>query len=109
MCRRAYGEIRLHRLLGDQLALFIQQLPGQRTRVAGYDDTLTTEQVAAMMPTATHAAGSRDGFYLGHTLTGSRRPIRVSLRDGSDGDRNAGILRVGGLGSGTQTLDTKLT
>ena len=41
MVRRAYGEIRLHRPLGDQLPLFMQHLPGQRTRVAGYDDTLT--------------------------------------------------------------------
>ena len=32
MCRRAYGEIRLHRPLGDQLQLFLQHLPGQRTR-----------------------------------------------------------------------------
>ena len=46
MTRRAYGEIRLHRPLGDQLPLFMQHLPGQRTRVAGYDDTLTPEQVA---------------------------------------------------------------
>ena len=30
---------------GDQLQLFCQHLPGQRTRVAGYDDTLTAEQV----------------------------------------------------------------
>ena len=41
MCRRAYGEIRLHRPLGDQLQLFLQHLPAQRTRVSGYDDTLT--------------------------------------------------------------------
>src|SRR5271166_599415 len=27
MCRRAYGEIRLHRPLGDQLQLFMQHLP----------------------------------------------------------------------------------
>ena len=59
MTRRAYGEIRLHRPLGDQLPLFMQHLPGQRTRVSGYDDTLTPEQVAAMMPTASHEAGSR--------------------------------------------------
>ncbi len=77
MCRRAYGEVRLHRPLGDQLQLFLQHLPGQRTRLAGYDDTLTTEQVAAMMPTATHAAGSRRGFYLGHTLSGSRQPVTL--------------------------------
>ena len=108
MCRRAYGEIRLHRPLGDQLQLFLQQLPAQRTRVAGYDDTLTTEQVAAMMPTAAHEAGSRGGFYLGHTLTASRQPVRFNLREGSDSDRNATILSVGALGSGKTTLDQKL-
>jgi hypothetical protein len=108
MCRRAYGEIRLHRPLGDQLQLFCQHLPGQRTRVAGYDDTLTAEQVAAMMPTATHEAGSAGGFYLGHTLTGSARPVRLSLREGSDSDRNTTILSVGALGSGKTTLDQKL-
>jgi len=108
MCRRAYGEIRLHRPLGDQLQLFMQHLPAQRTRVAGYDDTLTTEQVAAMMPTATHVAGSRRGFYLGYTLSGSRQPVRFNLREGSDGDRNTAILSVGALGSGKTTLDQKL-
>jgi hypothetical protein len=108
MCRRAYGEIRLHRPLGDQLALFIQQLPGHRTRVAGYDDTLTTEQVGAMMPTATHAVGSRAGFYLGHTLSGSRQPVRFNLREGSERDRNTAILSVGALGSGKTTLAQKL-
>jgi hypothetical protein len=107
-CRRAYGEIRLHRPLGDQLQLFAQHLPAQRTRVVGYDDTLTAEQVAAMMPTATHAVGSRRGFYLGYTLTGSRRPVRFNLREGSDSDRNTTILSVGALGSGKTTLDQKL-
>lgn len=107
-CRRAYGEIRLHRPLGDQLALFIQQLPGQRTRVAGYDDTLTTEQVGAMVPNATHAVGSRTGFYLGHTLSGSRQPVRFNLREGSEHDRNTAILSVGALGSGKTTLAQKL-
>ncbi|HXA53272.1 MAG TPA: ATP-binding protein [Solirubrobacteraceae bacterium] len=108
MCRRAYGEIRLHRPLGDQLRLFCQHLPGQRTRVVGYDDTLTTEQVAAMMPTATHVAGSAGGFYLGHTLTGSTQPLRFNLREGSDSDRNSAILSVGALGAGKTTLDQKL-
>jgi hypothetical protein len=108
MCRRAYGEIRLHRPLGDQLQLFLQQLPGQRTRLAGYDDTLTVEQVAAMMPTATHAAGSGRGFYLGHTLSASRQPVMFNLREGSDSDRNTTILSVGALGSGKTTLAQKL-
>jgi hypothetical protein len=107
-CRRAYGEVRLHRPVGDQLQLFLQHWPGQRTRVAGYDDTLTSEQVAAMMPTATHAAGSSCGYYLGHTLSGSRQPIRFNLREGSDSDRNTTILSVGALGSGKTTLAQKL-
>ncbi len=107
-CRRAFGEVRLHRPLGDQLELFVQHLPGQRTRVTGYEDILTAEQIAAMMPTATHAVGSRGGFYLGHTLSGSRRPVRFNLREGSDSDRNATILSVGALGSGKTTLDQKL-
>ncbi len=108
MCKRAYGEIRLHRPLGDQLQLFMQHLPAQRTRLAGYDDTLTTEQVAAMMPTATHVAGSSRGFYLGHTLSGSRQSIMFNLREGSEGDRNTTVLCVGALGSGKTTLDQKL-
>jgi hypothetical protein len=108
LCRRAYGEIRLHRPVGDQLTLFMQHLPGQRTKVVGYDDTFTTEQVAAMMPTATHVGGSRTGFYLGHTLSGSRRPVRFNLREGSDSDRNTTILSVGALGSGKTTLAQKL-
>lgn len=119
-CRRVYGEIRLHRPLGDQLQLFWQHLPGQRSRAIGYDDTLTPEQVAAMQPTAVHRAGAgipgqagagvpgRRGFYLGHTLTGSRRPVAFNLREGSDGDRNTAILSVGALGSGKTTLDQKL-
>lgn len=107
-CRRAYGEIRLYRPLGEQLELFLQHLPAQRSRVAGYDDTFTAEQVAAMMPTATHQAGSSDGFYLGHTLTGSRRPVRFNLREGSESNRNSAILSVGALGSGKTTLDQKL-
>ncbi len=108
LCRRAYGEIHLHRPLWDQLQLFLQHLPAQRTKVAGYDDTLTAEQVGAMMPTASHEAGSRRGFYLGYTLSGSRRPIRFNLREGSDSNRNATILSVGALGSGKTTLAQKL-
>jgi AAA domain-containing protein len=108
LTRRAYGEVRLHRPLGEQLQLFIQHLPGQRTRVPGYDDTFTAQQLAAMMPTATHLAGSRRGYHLGHTLSGSRRPVLFNLREGSDQDTNTTILSVGALGSGKTTLAQKL-
>ncbi len=106
--RRAYGEVQLHRPVGDQLQLFLQTLPGQRARVRGYEDMLTVEQVAAMMPTAAHVAGSASGFYLGHTLSHSRRPVLLNLREGSDSDRNTTILSVGALGSGKTTLAQKL-
>ena len=108
MVRRAYGEVCLHRPLGEQLRLFKQHLPGGRTSVTGYSDTFTTEQVAAMMPTATHVAGARRGFYLGHTLSGSRRPVLFNLREGSERDGNTTILSVGALGSGKTTLAQKL-
>ena len=107
-CRRAYGEVRLHRPLGDQLQLFLQHLPGQRTRVAGYDDTLTTGAGRGDDADGDARVGSRGGFYLGHTLSGSRQPVRFNLREGSDGDRNTTILSVGALGSGKTTLDQKL-
>jgi hypothetical protein len=108
LCRRAYGEIRLHRPLGDQLGLFSQHLPGQGTHVVGYDDTLTCEQVAAMMPTAAHVAGSDGGFFLGHTLSGSARSVCFNLSEGSEQDRNTAILSVGALGTGKTTLAQKL-
>jgi hypothetical protein len=106
--RRAFGEVRLHRPLGDQLRVFIAGLPGQRATFTGYDDVLTPEQVAALAPLASHPIGSRRGFLLGHTLTGGRHPVRLNLREGSDADRNAAILSVGALGSGKTTLDQKL-
>jgi AAA-like domain len=98
LVRRAYGEVRLHRPLGDQLALFVQHIPGQRTSVSGYADT----------PTATHLAGAGRGFFLGHTLSGSRRPVMFNLREGSERDGNTTILSVGALGSGKTTLAQKL-
>jgi hypothetical protein len=108
LCRRAFNQVRLHRPVGEQLSLFVQQLPGQTSTVRGYDAMLTPEQVAAMMPAATHAAGGQRGFYLGHALAGTRRPVLLDLREGSDSDRNTTILSVGALGSGKTTLAQKL-
>jgi hypothetical protein len=107
-CRRAYGEVTLHRPIGDQLSLFAHHFPGQRGTVAGYDEVLIAEQLAAMMPHATHAVGSNQGFHLGSTLSGARHPVRFNLREGSDNDRNTAVLSIGALGSGKTTLDQKL-
>ena len=61
-----------------------------------------------MMPLATHVVGSPRGFHLGHTLSGSRYPVRFNLREGSDADRNSAVLSIGALGSGKTILDQKL-
>jgi hypothetical protein len=100
-----YGTVTLHRPLGEQLNLFCQHFPGQATKVGDYADYLLLEQLGAMMPIATHAAGSDRGTYLGHTLTGSRQPVLFDLREASRTSRPPAILLCGTLGSGkTQTL-----
>ncbi len=103
-CRAAYGEIALHRPLGEQLRLFCQHLPAQRPRARGYDDVLTVEQVAAMMPTAGRPIGSRGGVHLAHTLGGGRTPVTFDLSEGSRTERPTSILCVGSLGSGKTML-----
>ena len=66
--------------------------------------------VLVLAPVAAPAAGcrftladqshweSRRGFYLGHTLSGTRQPVLLNLREGSERDRNTAILSVGALG-----------
>ncbi len=61
-----------------------------------------------MMPTASPSRAAAGGFYLGHTLSGSRRPVLFNLGEGSENDGNATILSVGALGSGKTTLAQKL-
>ena len=61
-----------------------------------------------MMPTAAHLVGSSGGFYLGHTLSGSRQPVRFNINEGSESNRNTALLCVGALGTGKTTLAQKL-
>jgi len=105
--RREYAPVKLHRPLGDQLALFCAHLPGQRGRVPAYDDYLTVEQLGAMVPTAAHAVGSHTGPYIGHTLSASRQPVLFDLTEASRTARPPSILMAGTLGSG-KTLAMEL-
>lgn len=108
LCRRAFGEVRLYRPFGEQLALFLGHLPGGSGSLRGYEDILTCEQVAAMMPTGAYRVGSRRGFHLGRCLGGSAEPVSFNLREGSESDSNTAILCVGALGSGKTMLAQKL-
>jgi AAA-like domain len=98
--RREYGALKLHRPLGDQLAMFASHLPGRPAAVPDYDDYLTVEQFGAMVPTATHAVGSELGPYIGHTLTGARQPVLFDATEASRTSRAPATLLSGTLGSG---------
>ncbi len=105
--RREFGAVQLHRPLGEQMRLFCTHLPGQPSRVADYDDYFTVEQLGAMVPVATHAAGSESGPYVGHTLTGSRHPVLFDPTEASRTSRAPATLFSGTLGSG-KTLAMEL-
>lgn len=98
--RREFGAIKLHRPLGEQLRLFIGQLPGQRSSIANYDDYFTIEQFGAMVPIATHAVGAGVGPYIGHTLSGARQPVLFDPTEASRTSRAPATLLAGTLGSG---------
>jgi hypothetical protein len=98
--RREYGAVKLHRPLGDQVALFISHLPGQSAALADYDDYLTVEQFGSMVPTATHAVGSEEGPYVGHTLSGARQPVLFDATEACRTSRAPATLLAGTLGSG---------
>lgn len=105
--RRELGSIQLHRPLGEQMRLFCTHLPGQASRVADYDDYFTVEQLGAMVPVATHAAGADSGPYIGHTLTGSHHPVLFDPTEASRTSRAPATLFAGTLGSG-KTLAMEL-
>lgn len=102
--RREYGSVKLHRPLGDQLELFVSQLPAQASRLRSYDDYLTVEQFGAMVPVATRAVGSDAGPYIGHTLSGAARPVLFDLSEASRASRPPSVLCAGTLGSGKTML-----
>lgn len=91
----------LHRPFGDQLDVWLQHFPGQRSRVRGFDRPYTPEQIGAMVPHATHDAGSKtkSAFYLAHSARG-RAPVFLDLREGSGTNRPPTIALLGTLGGG---------
>ena len=105
--RREFGSTRLHRPLGEQVALFVGHLPAQGSAVPDYDDYLTVEQFGATVPTATHAVGAQAGPYIGHTLSGSRQPVLFDPTEASRTSRAPTVLFSGTLGSG-KTLAMEL-
>jgi hypothetical protein len=99
--RHRYGTVALQRPLGLQPALFLDHLPrADGGTVRDYADILTIEQFGALMPVATHQAGSDRGVYVGRTVSGGARPITFDITEASRAGRPPSILLAGTLGSG---------
>lgn len=100
----AYAPVVLHRPFGEQRRLWLEHFPAQGTQLPEYADYLLVEQLGAMVPTATHAVGSDQGPYIGHTLSGSRQPVLFDLTEASRTSRPPATLLAGTLGSGKTML-----
>jgi len=98
--RDEFGQIALHRPLGEQHRLFVGTLPAQRFPVRDYLEYLGVEQFGAMVPIAMNHAGSETGPYIGHTLSEARQPIQFDLSEASRASRPPTVLMAGTLGSG---------
>jgi hypothetical protein len=101
LVRGQFGALTLHRPLGLQPHLYCDHLPHPcGASIGDYADYLTLEQFAALMPLATHAAGSRRGVYIGTTTSGSPRPVLFDIAAAPREGRPPSILLAGTLGSG---------
>ena len=99
--RHQFGTVALHRPLGLQPALFLDHLPrADGGRVRDYADVLTVEQFGALMAIGSHGAGSERGVYIGHTVAGHARPIKLDLTEASRRGRPPSVLLAGRSGSG---------
>jgi len=99
--RHRYGTVALHRPMGLQPGLFLDHLPrADGGVVRDYADVLTIEQFGALMPIATHQAGSERCVYIGRTLSGGSRPVRFDVTEALRAGRPPSILLAGTLGSG---------
>ena len=105
--RREFAPISLHRPMDVQLQLWVGHLPAQRSTIRRYDDVLLPEQFGAMVPTATNVVGAHAGLLIGHTQSGSRRPVLFDVTEGSRTSRPPSVLCTGTLGSG-KTITAQL-
>jgi AAA-like domain len=99
--RERFGEVRLHRPRGLQHRLFFDHIP--RTdggSVSDYLQQMTVEQLGAMVATASSEIGSPSGVYIGHTPSGTGRPVRYDPTEAPRTARPSGVLLAGTLGCG---------
>jgi len=106
--RRAYGSVRLFQSHALQIDLYgDHMLRPDGAKVRDYRRLMNREQLAAMMPIGSHAAGADRGIYIAHTIPGAKRPVAYNPLEASQTNRAGAVMLCGTLGSG-KTISLEL-
>lgn len=97
-----FGDVQLHRGHWSQRDMFYEHCLRVGAGMHDFDEVMSDEQFAALMPVASHHVGSRCGPYLGYTTT-TRRPVIFDVTEAARTDEPTAILDAGKPGSGKTT------
>jgi AAA-like domain len=89
---------------GDQLALFMEALPGDRIRVKAYEQKQPVITVAGGMFIATSDLGDHTGPYIGQTTGPTRTAVHFDPLRAAQYDRPTAITITGEPGGGKTTV-----
>jgi hypothetical protein len=89
---------------GDQLALFMESLPGDRVRVKTYEQKQPVITVAGGMFIATSDLGDHAGPYIGQTTGPTRSGVHFDPLRAAQYDRPTAITITGEPGGGKTTI-----
>ena len=92
--------IELVRPGGDQLALFLEAMPGDRLRVRAYEHRMPPVTLAGSMYGASSEVGDRLGPYLGQTAGLARLPVTFDPLLAAPRNRPTAVSITGAPGSG---------
>jgi AAA-like domain len=100
--------IELARPTGDQLAMFVQSVPGERWKVRSYEQRMPPITLAGGMPHATVALGDGTGPFVGHSTGRSRAPVCFDPLRAARINQPTAIAITGAPGGGKTTLSQLL-
>lgn len=98
--RRELSGVRLHRPRERQLALFEDHFPAPTLAALGGSAAFTSAQVGGLGAASPSVVGSRAGFYIGHTISGTPRPVLFDPGEAAGSGIPTATLLTGGPGSG---------
>ncbi|MGH9021813.1 MAG: VirB4 family type IV secretion system protein [Acidimicrobiia bacterium] len=100
--------IELVRPSGDQLALFLEAIPGERLKVRAYEQRQALVTLAGSMFAATSELGDGAGPYVGVTSSRTRVPVHFDPLWAAARNRPTTIAITGSPGAGKTTLSRLL-